>query len=104
MSSDDTRERVRALEVTIQAHEQRMSRFELYCKETQQIYRESFTDLNDRIERFLNHKVHELEVEIESVKKAKRQPLSLLDWTKITLAIISATTAIIVALIGAGII
>lgn len=103
MSDDDCRERIRALEVEVIVLNQRMDRFETFCRETQQVYRDSFSDMNERIEKFVNHKVHDLESQIKDAKHTNREPLSLLDWTKIVVAGITITGTIIVALIQAGI-
>jgi len=104
MSEDNTGERIRALEVQVASTEARVNRFEVYCKETQQLYRESFVDMNERLDKFINHKVHELETKITDAKNAKRQSLSWLDWTKIVATTVTVVGAIIVALIQAGII
>ena len=92
------RERVRAVEVKIEGISGRMDRFEDYCKETQDIYRESFGDLNARIEKFLINEVHDLEIAIEDARNQQRQPLSSWDWTKIVIAIITVVGSIIIAL------
>jgi len=94
----DLGQRVRAVEVRIEGINSRMDRFEDYCKETQDVYRESFGDLNSRIEKFLTNEVHDLEIAIEDARNQQRQPLSSWDWTKIIIAIVTVVGSIIIAL------
>ena len=97
-------ERIRALEKDVEHLDERMDRFEAYCKETQTIYRESFQDMNVRIEKFLNHEVSLLKASIKDAKNTKRAPLSTWDWTKIMVTIITVAGTVFVALAEAGII
>lgn len=97
-------ERIRALERDVEHLDERMDRFETYCKETQQVYRESFTDMNDRIEKFLNHQITILNESIKDAKNTRREPLSRWDWTKIIAAIITVAGMVTVALIQSSII
>ncbi len=97
-------ERIRALEKDIEHLDERMDRFEGYCKETQQIYRESFQDMNSRLEDFLNHQVTDLKKSIKDAKNTRRAPLSTWDWTKILVTIITVAGTVFVALAEAGII
>ena len=97
-------ERIRALEKDVQYLDERLNRFESYCKDTQLIFRESFQDMNTRIEDFLNHEVTELKESIKDAKNTQREPLSRWDWTKILVAIITVAGTVAVALIIAGII
>jgi len=102
--SDDLRERVRALEVKTDNIKVRMDKFEIFCKETQGIYRESFADLNTRMEKFLNHEVHRLQDEIDEAKGLRREPMSRSDWVKLLGITIGVVGTVIVALIQYGII
>ena len=81
-----------------------MNRFEAYCKDTQQVFRESFQDMNTRIEDFLNHEVTELKASIKDAKNTQREPLSRWDWTKILVTTITVAGTVAVALIKAGLI
>jgi len=97
-------ERIRAVEVRVNGLNSRMDRFEGYCKETQEIYRESFASLNERLQKFLNNEVHDLQEAIASVKKIKRDPLSAADMVKIAIAVITVTGSVIIAAIQFGLI
>ena len=97
-------ERIRALEKDVEHLDERMDRFENYCKDTQQIFRESFQDMNTRIEDFLNHEVTKLKASIKDAKNTQRAPLSRWDWTKILVTSITVAGAVAVALIKAGLI
>lgn len=95
-------ERVRAVEVKVDGLGERMDRFEDYCKETQAVYRESFADLNARMEKFLTNEIHDLESAIQDAKDTKRESLSNWDWTKILIAIVTVVGSIVIALAQYG--
>ena len=109
---DDLKERVAKLEervdkvekqvqIYIDAVNARMTRFEEYCKENQQLMRDALQNLDERIDKFLNHQIHELESKIEEAKNSHKT-LSRWDWVKIVVVSISAMGSIVVALIQSG--
>jgi len=79
--------------------EERMARFDANCLNVQERISNELSEVGDRVDKFVNHEVHALRVEIKEAKEIRRKALSRSDWVKIIVAAIAASGVVAAAII-----
>lgn len=92
---DELKQRVTAVEVKV-------GKLQEDLIEHEQLNRKDFDRLGKRIDRFINNEVHDLQIQINAIKK--HNGLTRADWVKILTTTIIVTGTVIVALIQYGVI